>query len=82
MHDDENFIYLTGNKAINLTPVENIVLKLLIQYKNKKILSYKEVNTKIHMSEKYMNQTISRLRKKFKGEFKIYNRKKIGYFII
>ena len=82
MHDDENFIYLTGNKAINLTPVENIVLKLLIQYKNKKILSYKEVNTKIYMSEKYMNQTISRLRKKFKGEFKIYNRKKIGYFII
>ena len=82
MHDDENFIYLTRNKAINLTPVENIVLKLLIQYKNKKILSYKEVNTKIYMSEKYMNQTISRLRKKFKGEFKIYNRKKIGYFII
>lgn len=82
MHDDENFIYLTGNKSINLTPVENIVLKLLIQYKNKKILSYKEVNTKIYMSEKYMNQTISRLRKKFKGEFKIYNRKKIGYFII
>ena len=28
MHDDENFIYLTGNKSINLTPVENIVLKL------------------------------------------------------
>lgn len=82
MHDDENFIYLAGNKSINLTPVENIVLKLLIQYKNKKILSYKEVNTKIHMSENYMNQTISRLRKKFKGEFKIYNRKKIGYFII
>ena len=65
MHDDENFIYLAGNKSINLTPVENIVLKLLIQYKNKKILSYKEVNTKIYMSEKYMNQTISRLRKKF-----------------
>lgn len=82
MHDDENFIYLARNKSINLTPVENIVLKLLIQYKNKKILSYKEVNTKIHMSENYMNQTISRLRKKFKGEFKIYNRKKIGYFII
>ena len=38
MHDDENFIYLAGNKSINLTPVENIVLKLLIQYKNKKIL--------------------------------------------
>lgn len=86
MHDENNYRYITKNSIIQLTPLENIALALLIKNKGKivtkSIMSKTLYNCEYDVStNKSITNLICRLRKKLKGECDIISRFKIGYFI-
>ena len=86
MHDDENYRYVAKNRCIDLTPMENSILAILIKNKGNLVtfetlclLVYKEMpdiwlknNLRTHMA---------RLRKKLKGEIQIMSKRDKGYYI-
>jgi DNA-binding response OmpR family regulator len=81
MHDDEVGIYITKNGYIHLTATENIILKKLIENKGKVAV---KLENKYKFKKGFGNSTrltISRLRKKLKGEIEIKNKRSRGYYI-
>ena len=86
MYDENLREYIGRNGVIELTKNESMILKLLIENKGH-IITYKELIKEIYRCEadRYLITNIScmvsRLRKKMKDEFTIWNRNGWGYFI-
>ena len=86
MHDDENFKFYGKKGIIELTIKENIILKKLIKNKGK-IVTLKQLCELCYWDnldacyENSIIQSISRIRKKLKGEVYIENIAKKGYRI-
>jgi len=78
MHDDENLRYVS-NKIINLTPIENEVLKTLIENKGH-ITTYERL-IEVCKNKENARTKIKSLRKKLKGEIEIVTKTKLGYCI-
>lgn len=86
MYDEQNLTYYTKNKKIELTLLEHKAFMILLKNKNQ-ITTYKQLCQELYGTEldTYIRGSISiviyRLRKKFKNEFKIRMRRKLGYVI-
>lgn len=88
MLDENRGIYIGDNgNIIELTPEEVRIMELLINNRGW-VVSHRIISKEIYRCEpdKYVicaiRLRIQRLRKKFKNEFKIYNRYELGYYII
>lgn len=88
MYDDENGRYIT-DKIIELTSLENRILKLLIMNKGK-VITYKQIVEEIYFEiydkedagqRKKIHSCIRRLKEKLGSEVEFINKKNIGYII-
>lgn len=90
MHWYEAGFYIGANKLIELTPLENRILKILIDNKGK-VTKYEQIikdayfeiydfNDKAQRIK--VNGGVKRLRKKLRNEFEIINKKSVGYMIL
>lgn len=86
MHDEKNYRYIARDAVIELTPIENKILAILIKNKGK-ITTYNELCREIYGydADKYfyfcLSSAVSRLRWKLNDEIKIKTVRKIGYRI-
>ena len=88
MYDNENYRYIT-DEIIELTPLENKMLRLLIKNKGK-VMTYKQIIKEVYF-EMYnkedmrqrmkIRRCIQRLRKKLKDEVEFINKRSVGYMI-
>ena len=87
MHDETNMRYITSNKCIDLTVLENKILSLLIREKGK-IVTYEQICEEVYHDtyDVYYKSNIRlhiyRLKEKLKDEFEIINQANVGYGII
>ncbi len=86
MHDEKNCRFITKNKIIDLTITENKILTLLLANKGN-IVTHETICLEVYKqkSDYYFRSNIaviiSRLRTKLKGEIKIINKSRLGYYI-
>ena len=72
--------FYLGNQLISLSPNEYKILDIIIKNKNR-IIEFKEIQKQMNLSKQDIYVYIYRLRKKLKGEFKIYTKYDIGVYI-
>ena len=85
MHDEDNYVFVGKNGAIDLTVKENKILQLLIKNKGY-VVTHEQICRAIygdmdHCYDLCMKQKICKLRKKLKNEVEIITVNQIGYKI-
>lgn len=86
MLDEINRMYITEDKIIHLTPLENRALSLLIKNK-RSVVTNSQLCRAMYSCEldKYLKNcihiTIHRLKKKLEGEIQFITKSGMGYFI-